>query len=390
MAPARKGSRRLIFRFRVLGSGSTGNATLVEGGGLRVLVDAGLGPRQLKERLASAGSGSGLRSTSCSSPTSTATTLGGPRRSSRSGACRSRAPVGPGRPRASGPRSCRATRGSSPGRRFASASSSSARWPCPTTRRAPVAFVLTAGGRLLRSRHRSGPREPGSSSNAFRGCHAVLLESNYDPAMLRDGPYPWALKERILGPLGHLSNGDVGRYLERGLGEECRQVVLAHLSQKNNHPELALLRRRRRRFGARGEMRGRPHRRCCRGNRLDERPEGARPPRFGGRSASAVLTGGVLRSKGDGASSPSPPPPLVLACLGCRSPGSGQDVEDVSAEHVDPVVLTPGEAPRPGALRLASGVPEGRPLRRLRPAVVERGSTGRRRDQPCRGHPRPL
>ena len=67
----------------------------------------------------------------------------------------------------------------------------------------------------------------------------MLVESNYDPAMLRDGPYPWSLKERILGPLGHLSNGDVARLLERGLGEECGHVVLAHLSQKNNHPELA-------------------------------------------------------------------------------------------------------------------------------------------------------
>src|SRR4030042_1122913 len=58
--------------------------------------------------------------------------------------------------------------------------------------------------------------------------------------MLRDGPYPWSLKERILGPFGHLSNGDVGRLLEKGLGKACRQVVLAHLSKKNNHPELAL------------------------------------------------------------------------------------------------------------------------------------------------------
>ena len=69
----------------------------------------------------------------------------------------------------------------------------------------------------------------------------MLVESNYDPAMLRDGPYPWSLKERILGPFGHLSNGDVGRLLEKGLGARCRQVVLAHLSRKNNHPELALM-----------------------------------------------------------------------------------------------------------------------------------------------------
>jgi phosphoribosyl 1,2-cyclic phosphodiesterase len=76
---------------------------------------------------------------------------------------------------------------------------------------------------------------------AFRGCDALLVESNYDPALLRDGPYPWSLKERILGPLGHLSNGDVGRLLEKGLGTRCRKVVLAHLSRKNNHPELALM-----------------------------------------------------------------------------------------------------------------------------------------------------
>src|SRR6185295_4285031 len=74
---------------------------------------------------------------------------------------------------------------------------------------------------------------------AFRPCDALLMESNYDAAMLRDGPYPWSLKERILGPLGHISNGDVARYLADGLGEACHTVVLAHLSQSNNHPEIA-------------------------------------------------------------------------------------------------------------------------------------------------------
>jgi phosphoribosyl 1,2-cyclic phosphodiesterase len=68
------------------------------------------------------------------------------------------------------------------------------------------------------------------------------MESNYDPAMLRDGSYPWSLKERILGGYGHLSNGDVARFLGQGLGDACRTVVLAHLSQKNNHPELAQVR----------------------------------------------------------------------------------------------------------------------------------------------------
>ena len=74
--------------------------------------------------------------------------------------------------------------------------------------------------------------------------------------MLRDGPYPWSLKERILGPLGHLSNGDVGRLLEKGLGARCRKVVLAHLSRKNNHPELAL-------HGRRGSARAGPAAATC-------------------------------------------------------------------------------------------------------------------------------
>ena len=103
----------------------------------------------------------------------------------------------------------------------------------------PLAFVVSAGAVSFGHATDLGHLSRGLVE-AFRACDAVLVESNYDPAMLRDGPYPWSLKERILGPFGHLSNGDVGRLLEKGLGEACRLVVLAHLSRKNNHPELAL------------------------------------------------------------------------------------------------------------------------------------------------------
>jgi phosphoribosyl 1,2-cyclic phosphodiesterase len=104
----------------------------------------------------------------------------------------------------------------------------------------PLAFVVSAAGAALG--HATDLGHLGRALvEAFRGCDALLVESNYDPALLRDGPYPWSLKERILGPFGHLSNGDVARLLEKGLGGRCRRVVLAHLSRKNNHPELALL-----------------------------------------------------------------------------------------------------------------------------------------------------
>lgn len=73
----------------------------------------------------------------------------------------------------------------------------------------------------------------------LKGCNVLVLESNHDPAMLKDGPYPWHLKQRVSGRQGHLSNGDAGRLLEMLLHDGLSHVVLAHISQVNNLPELA-------------------------------------------------------------------------------------------------------------------------------------------------------
>jgi phosphoribosyl 1,2-cyclic phosphodiesterase len=226
------------LRFRVLGSGSAGNATLVEGGGSRVLLDAGLGPRQLAERLASAGvdpasldavfvshehgdHARGARAFSAKWGVPLAGTRGTFR---ASGLAEARLPalqeMTPGETRTIRRLTVRAVQ-------------------VPHDAASPLAFVVSAGGVSLGHATDLGHLSRGLV-DAFRGCSALLVESNYDPALLRDGPYPWSLKERILGPLGHLSNGDVGRLLERGLGQACRRVVLAHLSRRNNHPELAL------------------------------------------------------------------------------------------------------------------------------------------------------
>ncbi len=70
---------------------------------------------------------------------------------------------------------------------------------------------------------------------------AVFLESNYDPAMLAAGPYPAYLKQRIKGPKGHLSNIEAAELLCRAAGARRLQwACLAHLSEENNHPEVAL------------------------------------------------------------------------------------------------------------------------------------------------------
>lgn len=74
---------------------------------------------------------------------------------------------------------------------------------------------------------------------ALKGCRMVLLESNYDENMLRTGPYPLYLKERILSPNGHLSNEDCAAQAEKLIEQGTTHILLGHLSQDNNHPRIA-------------------------------------------------------------------------------------------------------------------------------------------------------
>jgi phosphoribosyl 1,2-cyclic phosphodiesterase len=225
------------LRFRVLGSGSDGNATLVEGGGARVLLDAGLGPRQLTERLQSAGV----------DPTALDAVLvshehGDHARGAAAFSAKWGVPIGgtegtfgaAALPREKLPALVTIEPGQA--RTFARLTVRAVAVPHDAAR--PVAFVVTDGDVALGHATDLGHLSRGLVES-LRACDAILVESNYDPAMLRDGPYPWSLKERILGPFGHLSNDDVARLLEKGIGDSCRHVVLAHLSRKNNHAELA-------------------------------------------------------------------------------------------------------------------------------------------------------
>lgn len=74
---------------------------------------------------------------------------------------------------------------------------------------------------------------------SLRGMDALLLEANHDVRMLQVGPYPYRLKQRILGDRGHLSNERAGQLLSRLLHDKMQAVVLGHLSKENNLPELA-------------------------------------------------------------------------------------------------------------------------------------------------------
>ena len=67
----------------------------------------------------------------------------------------------------------------------------------------------------------------------------LVIEANHDEEMLVSGPYPEYLKKRILSPTGHLSNKDCGEVLANNMTENLKHVWLCHLSEENNHPELA-------------------------------------------------------------------------------------------------------------------------------------------------------
>ena len=66
-----------------------------------------------------------------------------------------------------------------------------------------------------------------------------MLESNYDPEVLKCSPYPYSLKTRISGPNGHLSNSTAGKTVSALLKTGLKEVMLGHLSKENNFPELA-------------------------------------------------------------------------------------------------------------------------------------------------------
>jgi phosphoribosyl 1,2-cyclic phosphodiesterase len=102
----------------------------------------------------------------------------------------------------------------------------------------PVGFTFRVEGRKIGYATDLG-YIPDSIRVHLKGSDFLILESNHDLEMLKVGPYPWAVKQRVMGRRGHLCNDVVGEFISDGLGAETRTLVLAHLSEHNNHPALA-------------------------------------------------------------------------------------------------------------------------------------------------------
>jgi phosphoribosyl 1,2-cyclic phosphodiesterase len=102
----------------------------------------------------------------------------------------------------------------------------------------PVGFVFRAEGVRMGFATDLGYIPPNVRAQ-LRDLDLLLLESNHDLEMLRDGPYPWSVKQRVLSRVGHLSNEAAAGFLEDGYDGQAAYVILAHLSESNNLPELA-------------------------------------------------------------------------------------------------------------------------------------------------------
>lgn len=222
-----------------LGSGSSGNAVLVEVGATRVLVDAGFTAGTLRLRLRQWGV----------APDSIAAILlthehYDHARGAVEFATRYGMPLIANQPTLDAV--TRAAMGTKPPERQTLAAGASARvgavevmsFPISHDAVAPCGFLLSSGAWRVCVATDTGEVTP-PMAEALRAAHVLVIEANHDEERLLSGPYPWHLKRRIRSVTGHLSNAQTALALARALDESPRWVCLAHLSRINNTPELA-------------------------------------------------------------------------------------------------------------------------------------------------------
>src|SRR5215467_7587472 len=102
----------------------------------------------------------------------------------------------------------------------------------------PVGFTFRAEGAKIAIATDLG-YVPASVCDHLRNCDVLMIESNHDLEMLRVGPYPWSVKQRVMSRVGHLSNESLAQFFANDYDRGASYIVLAHLSEQNNHPELA-------------------------------------------------------------------------------------------------------------------------------------------------------
>jgi phosphoribosyl 1,2-cyclic phosphodiesterase len=226
-----------------LGSGSSGNALLVQTSRTAVLVDAGFAPRALVSRLRQVGVTPGMLS---------AILLTHEHSDHANGAAAFAAAHGV--PLVSDPRTLKAVLNQPltlqiaqhtlpreelhVGRSTRFADLEVRSFAISHDAVAPCGYVLSTGAWTVAIVTDTGACAP-QVVEALRGAHLLVIEANHDRERLVAGPYPWHLKRRILSDTGHLSNAQTAEALAQALDDGPRWVWLAHLSRTNNTPDLA-------------------------------------------------------------------------------------------------------------------------------------------------------
>jgi phosphoribosyl 1,2-cyclic phosphodiesterase len=223
----------------VLGSGSRGNATFIKTDSIRLLIDAGLSRKETAKRLETIGEdpdgidavlvthehndhGAGLRTLLkelCITAFMTPGTLRGlqPETFEMNGS--TIVPI-------------------TAGVAFTIGDAEIVPFAVPHDANQPTAFSISCQGLRITQLTDVG-HLPDSVATNLLGAHFLILESNHDLEMLRVGPYPWVLKQRLMGRYGHLSNTAVAKFIRDQYDGCASHMMLAHLSEKNNHPEIA-------------------------------------------------------------------------------------------------------------------------------------------------------
>jgi phosphoribosyl 1,2-cyclic phosphodiesterase len=221
------------MRVRILASGSGGNLSLYESDGFSLLVDAGLDPGGLAARLRSVGAG-------YSQPDALVVTHG---HADHCAHARSFADAGiptymtDATMKVVRPSSGRGVHRYSPREPFRVGPFTLT--PCAVSHDVPqVALRVESAGCAAVIATDLG-EVPSELRALLVGAQLAMIESNHDREMLERGPYPRFLKRRVAGPRGHLSNAQCAELL-RVLPSSVDTVVLMHLSEKNNRPDVAL------------------------------------------------------------------------------------------------------------------------------------------------------
>src|SRR6266516_1577625 len=229
----------------VLASGSRGKAALVESSSARILVDAGVSCRETFKRLKSIGRdpreiSAILITHEHSDHVYGLATL----------AKKLKVPVFmTGATHQAWARSLRDESGELPqvakleifsaGRSFQIADITVTPFTIPHDAADPVGFTFRAEGTKVGIATDLGYM-PASVRDHLRRCDVLVIESNHDLEMLRAGAYPWSVKQRVMSRVGHLSNESLAQFFAQNYDGGASYIVLAHLSEQNNHPEIAL------------------------------------------------------------------------------------------------------------------------------------------------------